>query len=150
MANYRRGRINEEMMKETAMILREVKDPRVSDAFISVTGAEVTADLKYAKIFYSAMRGDKKEVTKGLKAATGFIRREIARRLNLRITPELSFVEDTSIAYGAHISEILSKITYAPETEETGSAEEENSVSVPGGQTGGPDVTEEKETEDGN
>lgn len=150
MANYRRGRINEEMMKETAMILREVKDPRVSDAFISVTGAEVTADLKYAKIFYSAMRGDKKEVTKGLKAATGFIRREIARRLNLRITPELSFVEDTSIAYGAHISEILSKITYAPETEEAGSAEEENSVSVPGGQTGEPDVTEEKETEDGN
>lgn len=150
MANYRRGRINEEMMKETAMILREVKDPRVSDAFISVTGAEVTADLKYAKIFYSAMRGDKKEVTKGLKAATGFIRREIARRLNLRITPELSFVEDTSIAYGAHISEILSKITYAPETEETGSAEEENSVSVPGGQTGGPDVTEEKETKNGN
>ena len=150
MANYRRGRINEEMMKETAMILREVKDPRVSDAFISVTGAEVTADLKYAKIFYSAMRGDKKEVSKGLKAATGFIRREIARRLNLRITPELSFVEDTSIAYGAHISEILSKITYAPETEETGSAEEENSVSVPGGQTGEPDVTEEKETENGN
>ncbi len=150
MANYRRGRINEEMMKETAMILREVKDPRVSDAFISVTGAEVTADLKYAKIFYSAMRGDKKEVTKGLKAATGFIRREIARRLNLRITPELSFVEDTSIAYGAHISEILSKITYAPETEETGSAEEENSVSVPGGQTGEPDVTEEKETKNGN
>ena len=150
MANYRRGRINEEMMKETAMILREVKDPRVSDAFISVTGAEVTADLKYAKIFYSAMRGDKKEVTKGLKAATGFIRREIARRLNLRITPELSFVEDTSIAYGAHISEILSKITYAPETEETGSAEEKNSVSVPGGQTGEPDVTEEKETENGN
>ena len=150
MANYRRGRINEEMMKETAMILREVKDPRVSDAFISVTGAEVTADLKYAKIFYSAMRGDKIEVTKGLKAATGFIRREIARRLNLRITPELSFVEDTSIAYGAHISEILSKITYAPETEETGSAEEENSVSVPGGQTGEPDVTEEKETKNGN
>ena len=150
MANYRRGRINEEMMKETAMILREVKDPRVSDAFISVTGAEVTADLKYARIFYSAMRGDKKEVTKGLKAATVFIRREIARRLNLRITPELSFVEDTSIAYGAHISEILSKITYAPETEETGSAEEENSVSVPGGQTGEPDVTEEKETKNGN
>ena len=150
MANYRRGRINEEMMKETAMILREVKDPRVSDAFISVTGAEVTADLKYAKIFYSAMRGDKKEVTKGLKAATGFIRREIARRLNLRITPELSFVEDTSIAYGAHISEILSKITYTPETEETDSAEEENSVSVPGGPPGAPDVTEEMETETGN
>ena len=150
MANYRRGRINEEMMKETAMILREVKDPRVSDAFISVTGAEVTADLKYAKIFYSAMRGDKKEVTKGLKAATGFIRREIARRLNLRITPELSFVEDTSIAYGAHISEILSKITYAPETEETDGEKEENGTTVPGGQVTEPDAPENKETEDGN
>lgn len=150
MANYRRGRINEEMMKETAMILREVKDPRVSDAFISVTGAEVTADLKYAKIYYSAMRGDKKEVSKGLKAATGFIRREIARRLNLRITPELSFVEDTSIAYGAHISEILSKITYAPGTEEADGAEEENGTTVPGGQTGEPDVPGDKETEDGN
>ncbi len=150
MANYRRGRINEEMMKETAMILREVKDPRVTDAFISVTGAEVTADLKYAKIFYSAMRGDKKEVSKGLKAATGFIRREIARRLNLRITPELSFVEDTSIAYGAHISEILSKITYAPETEEADGAEEENGTTAPGGQVTEPDAPENKETEDGN
>ena len=96
------------------------------------------------------MRGDKKEVTKGLKAATGFIRREIARRLNLRITPELSFVEDTSIAYGAHISEILSKITYAPETEEADGAEEENGTTAPGGQTGKPDVTEEKETKNGN
>lgn len=119
MAKYRRGRINEEMMKETAMILREVKDPRVSGAFISVTGAEVTADLKYAKIWYSAMQGDKKEVAQGLKAATGFIRRQLAERMNLRITPELTFVPDTSIAYGAHISDLLSKITYAPETEET-------------------------------
>ena len=119
MAKYRRGRINEELMKETAMILRDVKDPRVSGAFISVTGAEVTADLKYAKIWYSAMQGDKKEVAQGLKAATGFIRRQLAERMNLRITPELTFVPDTSIAYGAHISDLLSKITYAPETEET-------------------------------
>lgn len=125
MAKYRRGRINEEMMKETAMILREVKDPRVSEAFISVTGAEVTADLKYAKIWYSAMQGDPKEIAIGLNAATGFIRRQLAQRLNLRITPELTFVPDTSIAYGAHISDILSKITYAPETDgETESAEE--------------------------
>ena len=130
MAKYRRGRINEEMMKETAMILREVKDPRVSGGFISVTGAEVTADLKYAKIWYSAMQGDKKEVAQGLKAATGFIRRQLAERMNLRITPELTFVPDTSIAYGAHISDLLSKITYAPETEETDAQTEDQSTNL--------------------
>ena len=54
MANYRRGRINDEMQKELAMLLREVKDPRVADAFISITAVDVTPDLKYAKVYYSA------------------------------------------------------------------------------------------------
>ena len=107
MAKYRRGRINEEMQKEMTSILRKVKDPRISDAFISITAADCTADLKYAKIYYSALRGDAKEIAKGLKAANGFIRRELARSLNLRITPELQFVYDESIAYGAKISSIL-------------------------------------------
>ena len=79
MANYRRGRINEEMQKELTMILRRVKDPRVSEAFISITSADCTPDLKYAKIYYSALSGDKKEIAKGLKTAAGFIRRELAR-----------------------------------------------------------------------
>ena len=122
MANYRRGRINDEMQKEVAMILREVKDPRVCDAFISVTAAEVTPDLKYAKIYYSAMRGDKKEVRQGLKSSSGFIRRQVAARLNLRATPELTFVEDTSIAYGAHIQSLLSSIEITPEEDEDGNA----------------------------
>ena len=122
MANYRRGRINDEMQRALAEILRTVKDPRVSESFISVTGAEVTPDLKYAKIFYSVLGAktpeEKKEVSKGLKSSAGYIRRQVAQRLNLRITPELSFVEDTSITYGAHIAELLSGITYAEETEE--------------------------------
>ena len=122
MANYRRGRINDEMQKEVAMILREVKDPRVCDAFISVTAAEVTPDLKYAKIYYSAMRGDKKEVRQGLKSSSGFIRRQVAARLNLRATPELTFIEDTSIAYGAHIQSLLSSIEITPEEDEDGNA----------------------------
>ena len=128
MAKYRRGRINEEIQKEMTMILRKVKDPRVSDAFISVTAADCTADLKYAKIYYSALRGDKKEVAQGLKAATGFIRRELASSLNLRITPELTFLPDDSVAYGAHIASILSNLEISPEeneenTEEDGSNE---------------------------
>ena len=121
MANYRRGRINDEMVKEVAQVLREVKDPRVRDAFVSITGAEVTPDLKYAKIYYSALSGDDKEIGRGLKAASAFIRGALARRMNLRITPELTFIRDTSIAYGAHISSLLNKIESerAPEEEQT-------------------------------
>ena len=110
MANYRRGRINDEMQKELAMALREVKDPRVSQAFISITAVDVTPDLKFAKVYYSAMTGDKKEIAKGLKSSAGFIRRIIAQRMNLRMTPELSFFEDHSIEHGAHISKILNGI----------------------------------------
>ena len=121
MANYRRGIINDEMQRAVAEIIREVKDPRVSGQFISVTGAEVTPDLKYAKIYFSALGVNdaegKKEIAKGLKSSAGFIRRQIAQKLNLRITPELSFVEDTSIKYGAHISELLSGITFSDDDE---------------------------------
>ena len=118
MAKYRRGRINEEIQKEMTVILRKVKDPRVSDAFISVTAADCTPDLKYAKIYYSALSGDKKEIAKGLKAATGFIRRELASSLNLRITPELTFLPDDSVAYGAHIASILNTLDITPEEPE--------------------------------
>lgn len=118
MANYRRGRINDEMQKELAMVLREVKDPRLTDAFISITAVDVTPDLKYAKVYYSAMQGDKKEVAKGLKSSAGYIRRQLAQRLNLRMTPELTFYEDHSIAHGAHISKLLNSIEFAPEEEE--------------------------------
>lgn len=118
MAKYRQGRINEEMQKELMVILRRVKDPRISDAFISITAADCTADLKYAKIYYSALRGDAKEIAKGLKAAAGFIRRELAHSLNLRMTPELTFIPDTSISYGAHISSILNNLEISEEEPE--------------------------------
>ena len=119
MANYRRGRINDEMKKELALVLREVKDPRLKDAFISITAVEVTGDLKFAKVYYSAMMGDKKEIAKGLKNATGYIRSQLARSLNLRQTPELTFVYDDSIENGAHIEKLLEKIR----TEESGNDE---------------------------
>ena len=120
MGRYRRDRINEEMRKELMNIMRNVKDPRVQDAFLSVTAAEVTPDLKYAKIYYSFLSGDEKEVQQGLKAASGYIRRELARTLNLRITPELSFHRDSSIAYGAHIASILNHLEISePDEEET-------------------------------
>ena len=129
MAKYRRGRINDEMRNEVASILREVKDPRVKDAFVSVTGAEVTADLKYAKIYYSALRGDEKELSRGLHSSASFIRSELARRLNLRMTPELTFIRDTSLAHGAQIASLLHKIEQESprnEDEELGSDESDD------------------------
>ena len=110
MAKYRRDRINVEMVRELAAILREIKDPRVRDAFISITSVDVTPDLKFAKVYYSALRGDEKEIAKGLRTAAAFIRSELARRMNLRITPELTFIRDTSLAHGAHIASLLHMI----------------------------------------
>ena len=107
------------------MLLREVKDPRVSGAFISVTAVDVTPDLKYAKVYYSAMMGDPKEVAKGLKSSAGFLRRQLAQKMNLRMTPELSFYADHSIEHGAHISKLLNSIEFAPEEETEGGEGEE-------------------------
>ena len=129
MAKYRRGRINDEMQKAVAEIIRGVKDPRVSGAFISITGADVTADLKFAKIYYSVLGANepekKKEIAKGLKSSSGYIRGKISVMLNLRITPELTFIEDTSINYGAHIASLLEGITYADDEAENYSDEDE-------------------------
>ena len=123
MANYRKGRINDEMQKTVADVLRSVKDPRVSGAFVSITGAEVTADLNYAKIFYSVLQGDKKAIKEGLASSAGYIRGQVARRMDLRQTPELSFVEDTSIAYGAHIAQVLKEVAPREEEENDDGAE---------------------------
>ena len=125
MAKHRQGRINDEMQKELAAIMREVKDPRVSGAFISITGVEATPDLKFAKVYYSVLTGDKKEIGKGLKSSAGFIRGQLARKMNLRMTPELTFCEDNSIAYGAHISKILSGIEISEPEDETETDETE-------------------------
>ncbi len=126
MAKYRQGRINDEMQKEIAGILRTVKDPRVSEAFISITGVEATPDLKYAKVYYSVLSGDAKEIAKGLKSSAGYIRGQLAKKMNLRMTPELTFAPDTSIAYGAHISKILSGIEISAPEEETETEEQED------------------------
>lgn len=113
MARYRQGRINGEITREMTSIVRDVKDPRVSDAMICITGADCSADLKFCKIYYSTMlTGDEaKDVARGLRSAAGFIRGQLAKRLNMRNTPELTFVLDTSVEQGAHIAGILNKIS---------------------------------------
>ena len=107
----RPNRVAEEIKREIVDIIRtEIKDPRV-DGLVSVTDVEVTNDLSYAKIFVSVLdKSDVKEVVKGLRSAGGYLRRELGRSLQLRYTPELTFVADDSIAEGAHILELIEKL----------------------------------------
>ena len=123
MAKYRQNRINDAVALELAVIIREVKDPRVSESMITITSADVTADLKYAKIYYSVlgMDDDKeqmKELAKGLRSAAGFMRGQLAKRLNLRATPELTFIRDESVAHGVKIAGIINSLNITPLEEE--------------------------------
>jgi len=119
MVQYRSGRLAEEFKKEISDIIKnEVKDPRVG--FVSVVSVDVSVDLRYAKVYISVL-GDEKSISdtiKALKSATGFIRREIARRIQLRYTPEITFIYDDSIAHGAKISKILADVLPEEEKEE--------------------------------
>ena len=109
MANNRIGRINEDIQRELSALIRTLKDPRVSQVgMVSVIRVDTTGDLRYAKVYISVLdKAQEKEVMKGLKSASGFLRRELAHTLQLRYTPELKFVADDSIQQGAHILEIL-------------------------------------------
>ncbi len=107
MSSNRMARINEEVQRELAVLIPRVKDPRVT-GMISVTGVDVTQDLKYAKVYISVLDKDgSDQVLKGLKSAAGWLRRELGRALKLRNTPELTFLRDDSMAKGAHILEML-------------------------------------------
>lgn len=113
MANYRGGRINEEVRKEVSDIIRNgIKDPRMS-AMISVTDVKVTKDLRYAKVYVSIFGkndAEKSESFLALKSSAGFVRKEIGHRINLRYTPEIIFEMDDSIEHGMHIDSLLHKI----------------------------------------
>ncbi len=109
MAKYRRGRINDAVAQELAVCLRELRDPRLIDHFVSITRAEVSADLKVARVYFSAL-GDAAAGRAALVAAQGKLRHHLATTLNLRLTPELLFISDGSIEHGAHIARLLSDI----------------------------------------
>ena len=108
MPSNRIGRINEEIQRELSDQFRRLKDPRVSSGMVSITRVDTTGDLRYARVYVSVLdKNQEKDVLKGLKSASGFLRRELGHALQLRYTPELQFVGDDSIQYGAHILEVL-------------------------------------------
>lgn len=101
-------RVNEQIRRELAELLHtEIKDPRVG--MVSVTEVEVSADYAHAKVFFSTLaEGDRlAEIQHGLKQASGFLRRELGRRIRIHTTPELHFVHDRSMEHGASLSRLI-------------------------------------------
>ncbi len=110
MATNRINRINEDIQRELAALLRTVKDPRVH-GLISITRVDTTTDLRYCRVYVSALdQSDIKEVVKGLKSAAGYLRRELGHALTLRYTPELQFLADDSIERGVRMVTMIDHI----------------------------------------
>jgi ribosome-binding factor A len=105
------NRISEEMKKEVSNIIQnELKDPRVSK-LVSIVSLNVAKDLRYAKVYVSVLGNEeeKKNALVGLKSASGFIRREVGHRMQLRLTPEIHFELDNSIEHGVYISKLINE-----------------------------------------
>ncbi len=119
MASNRIGRINEEIQKELAAKIRNLKDPRVQDTMISITHVETTPDLRYAKVYVSFLEDNKaSDALKGLKSASGYLRRELGSALQLRYTPELQWELDDSITYAAKMMELLGSLDTGSDKED--------------------------------
>ena len=111
MASNKLARTNDDIQIVLSKLLREIKDPRVQQGMISVTRVETTGDLRYSKVWLSVMgMKDEKEFKKGLKSASGWLRRELGNTMKLRYTPELVFEIDHSIEEGAHISALIEQL----------------------------------------
>lgn len=111
MANYKTNRMAEDIKRELTAILRELKDPRI-DKMLTVVRADLSGDMSVCKVYVSSLGGMEKtnQSVQGLKSASGFIRRELFHRLQMRKSPELTFIADNSIERGAEISRKLNDI----------------------------------------
>ena len=112
MPSYRVERSSEDVMRELSAILRELKDPRVSGAMLSIVKLDLARDLTSCKVYVSSLNGmaAAQEAVKALKNAAGFVRRELGMRVQMRHTPELRFVADDSIAHSADIAQLLNAL----------------------------------------
>jgi ribosome-binding factor A len=119
MPSNKLARTNDDIQFVLSKLIPQVKDPRVQQGMISVTRVETTGDLRYAKVWLSVLGMEsEKEFKRGLKSASGWLRRELGSSLNLRYTPELVFELDHSIEQGAYISGLIEKL-------DTGKAEDD-------------------------
>ncbi len=113
MANHHIDRINDDIRRVLAEKLRQVKDPRILQpgAMLTVTHTDTTNDLRHCKVYVSVLGTfDEKDMMKGLRSVSGYLRRELGHSLDLRYTPELTFLLDDSIAHGAYINRLINDL----------------------------------------
>ncbi len=112
MPSYKVGRAAEDVKRELSFIFREVKDPRVANAMLSIVKLDISNDLTYAKVYVSAIEGYEtaKKAVEGLKSATPFIRGRLGEKIRLRKTPELNFIADDSVKHSEDISKLLDSL----------------------------------------
>ncbi len=126
MATNRLNRINEDIQRELSVLIPRVKDPRVQQGMVTVTGVETTPDLRYAKVYLSILgEVNEKELRRGLRSAGPWLRRELGSSLTLRYTPELIFERDRSIEQGARLSKLIDDVM-AGETRSEDEQEDEH------------------------
>ena len=113
MPNHHIDRINDDIRRVLADKLRDVKDPRLHQegTMLTVTHTDTTTDLRHCKVYVSVLgQADVKELMRGLRSAGGYLRRELGQSLDLRYTPELTFLLDDSIAHGAYINKLINEL----------------------------------------
>ena len=120
MASNHIQRINDDIQRCLAELLRQVKDPRVRQGdLVSVVRTDTTGDLRYCKVYLSVLgEVDEKEFKRGLRSCSGWLRKELGSALSLRYTPELQFELDHSIEHGAHINDLIRELDIPGDTEE--------------------------------
>lgn len=113
MANFKTGRLSEDIHREISVLIKELKDPRIATGMITVMRCDVSNDMSHCKVYISSLDGYEKakDAVKGFESATGYIKREISNTLHLRKCPDLKFIPDNSTEHSVHINEILKKIT---------------------------------------
>ncbi len=129
--SFRKGRLGEEIKKIISeLLMRELKDPRLSGRMISVTGVDVSSDGSHAAVYVTVLStgggggdaagAEEKSVIKALESASGFIRNDMGKKLHIKHIPELTFKIDTSLEYGRRMSEIIDSLSTAGSGEKTG------------------------------
>ena len=119
MANNRIGRINEEIQRELANLMRSLKDPRLQSGLLTITHVDTTPDLRFAKVYASFLQEDRAaDALKGLQSASGYLRRELGSALNLRHTPQIQWALDDSITYGAKMLKLINSLDVKADEEE--------------------------------
>lgn len=127
MPNFNIKRLNEDILRELSAAVAGVKDPRVANAFVTVTRTELTSDLSYCKVWVACMGGAERteKACEGMKAAGGYFKKCIAARVRMRKMPELIFIPDNSLEYSEHIEEIIAKLPKPVEQNESEDKDED-------------------------